>query len=186
MCRCACINTVCPGLNKTRHNDMYWQKTTRNNHRNVKVPTIIKSKSPLLISLQAESTDRPLHLSGSVGVQHTPLTQTFSSNKLTDSAASSRPGETLVRYRMMLEYTLHSNLIFFFKRGQVFFFASKIFSLLVGSSIYSTVDSQCKDDQPLFHSRKSNTHGFQTLRARCDIRHRDLRCSQIDVKKNKE
>ena len=120
---------------------------------------MIKSKNPLLISLQAESTDRPLHLSErrSVGLQHTPLTQTFSSNKLTHSAASSRPGETLVRYRMMLEYTLHSNLIFFFKRRQVFFFASKIFSLLVGTNIYSTVDSQCEDDQPLFHSWRA-TH----------------------------
>lgn len=50
---------------------------------------MIKSKYPLLISLQAESTDRPLHLSerASLGLRHTPLTQTFSSNKLTHSAA---------------------------------------------------------------------------------------------------
>ncbi len=118
---------------------------------------MIKSKSPLLISLQDESTDRPLHLSERrrVRLQHTRLTQTFSSNKLTNSAASSQPGETLVRYQMMLEYTLHSNLIFFFKRGQVFFFASKIFSLLVGTNIYSMVDFQ--DDQPLFPLR-SATH----------------------------
>lgn len=105
--------------------------------------------------LQAESTDRPVHLSEGerVRLSFTPLTQTFSSNRHTDSAASCRPGETLVRYQMMLKYTLHSNLIFFFKRDQVFFFARKIFSLLVGTNIYSTVESQCEDDQPLFHSR---------------------------------
>lgn len=112
---------------------------------------MITSKS--LVSLQAESTERPLHVSEREKVgQHTTLTQTRSSNKPRDSTASSRPEETLVRYQMMLEYTLHSNLIFFFKRRQVFFFASKIFSLLVGTNIYSTVDLQCKDDQPLFHS----------------------------------
>lgn len=116
---------------------------------------MIKSKS--LISLQAESTDRSLHLpeKEKVGLQHATLTQTRSSNKLTDSTASSRPEETLVRYQMMLEYTLHSNLIFFFKKRHVFFFTSKIFSLLVGTNIYSTVDLQCKDDLLLFHSRRA-------------------------------
>lgn len=39
------------------------------------------------------------------------LNRTFASNKLSDLAASSWTVETSVRYRMMLEYTLHSNLL---------------------------------------------------------------------------
>ena len=86
------------------------------------------------------------------------------------SAASPRPGETLVRYQMMLEYTLHSNLIFSLQDGSKCFSLQAKYFLCWWALIFIAgfIDSQCWGWSAATRF-KSNTHTTHTAKPECSL-----------------